>query len=78
MIPSERLSLEHDVGNDCEHDEADTFLHNLQLYQRERPAVSLEPDSVGRHLAAILKEGNAPREGNDAYQRPIAWNATLL
>lgn len=72
VVPFQGFALEHNVCNKGKHDKAYALLHHLELYQRERAAVALEANAVGWHLATILKEGNAPREGNDAYQWPVA------
>lgn len=62
MVPMQALSLEKDIYYDREHAEADTFLYDLQLYKRKRTAVANKTDAVCRHLAAILKQGDAPRK----------------
>ena len=74
----ERLPLKEDVGHDGEDDERDALLDDLELNETEGTAVALEADAVGRHLAAILKEGDAPREDDDAQQGPIGRDARLL
>ena len=71
MVPVEILMLEHDVGDDGKDSQRDTLLHDLQLYQREGTAVADEAHAVGWHLTAVFKEGDAPREGNDAEQGPV-------
>ena len=69
------LPLEEQVGYDAEHNQGDDFLNDFELHQRERSAVVDEADSVGRHLAAVFKEGNSPRESYDAEKRPIGGDA---
>ena len=78
MVPVQMLSLENQVGNDAEHDEGDDLLYDLQLHQRERPAVVDEADTVGRHKETIFYACYHPREGDDAYQRPIRRDARLV
>lgn len=78
MIPVQALPLKQDVGNDSKDDERDALLYYLQLYQRERTAVPFEADAVGRYLTAILKKGDAPREGDNGNERPVAAGARLL
>ena len=72
------LVLEHQVGDDGEDRQRDTFLNNLQLNQIERSAVSCKTNAVGRHLTTVLEEGDTPREGDNANQGPVAGRASLL
>ena len=74
----EMVALKEDVGDDGEDGQRDALLNHLQLHQVEWAAVVDEPQPVGRHLAAILEKGNAPRESDDAQQRPVARDARLL
>lgn len=60
VVPMQVLALEHDVCHDGKDCETDALLHHLELYQRERTPVSGEPEPVGRYLAAIFEEGDAP------------------
>jgi len=53
-------ALEHDVGDDAEHGQRDALLYDLQLDEVEGTAVFYETDTVGRHLTAVFKEGDAP------------------
>ena len=71
-------ALEHDVGNDAEHGQRDAFLNDLQLNEVEGSAVLNEAETVGRNLTAVFKEGDAPREDNDAYQWPVVRYTVLL
>lgn len=71
VVPMERLPLKQHVGNDCEDYQRHAFLYDFKLYERERTAVAVEPDAVCRYLAAILEEGDAPREGDNADKRPV-------
>lgn len=66
MVPMQVLSLEHYVGHNSEHPQTDALLQNFQLHEIERPAVSTESHPVGRYLAAIFKESDAPREYDDS------------
>ena len=68
-------SLKHDVGNDAEDRQRDTFLYDLQLNEVERSAVLNKPQTVGRNLTTVLEESDAPREYNDAQQRPVIADA---
>ena len=55
----------HVKGNHREedkHHQGDDLLQYLKLHQRERTAITLEADAVGRHLQAILEKGNSPRQ----------------
>ena len=60
MVPLERLTLEHYGHHDCKYCQGDRFLDDFQLHEVEWASVSVEADSVGWNLCAILKEGNAP------------------
>ena len=60
MVPMNVLSLKENVGNNSEDTERDAFLNHLELNEVERSAVADEAQPVGRHLAAVLQEGNAP------------------
>ena len=71
MVPIEMLALEHDVGQDGEHDDADAFLQHFELHQIEWASVAVEPQAVGGNLAAIFKEGDAPGEADDSNQGPV-------
>ena len=71
MVPVQMGTLEHDIGNDAEDGQRDTLLNNLQLDEVEGAAVIDKAQTVGRHLAAVLEESNAPREGDDTQQRPV-------
>ena len=66
MVPMQMSALEHDVGNDTEHGQRDAFLDDLQLNEVEWTAVIYKSQTVGRHLTAVFKEGDAPRESDDA------------
>ena len=78
VIPMQRLTLEEQRGEHGEDDERDDLLDDLELHQRERAAVAREADAVGRNLAGILEERDAPREEDDGKQRPMGGNLHLL
>ncbi len=78
MVPMQVLTLEQDIGYHGEYAQTDTFLYHLQLHKVERTAIALKTHAVGRHLAAILKKGNAPTEGYHPKQRPMAAHTRLL
>lgn len=77
MVPVQRLSLEHNVGNDGKYGQGYALLYNLQLYQREWSPVADKAQSVGRYLTTILEEGNAPRESNHPYEWPVGTDSRL-
>lgn len=72
------LVLEHQVGDDGEDRQRDTFLNNFQLNQIERSAVTGKADAVGRNLTAVFEESDAPRESDNTNQGPVAGRASLL
>ena len=71
MVPMQCLTLKKQVGNDGEDNQGDAFLYHLELYERERPAVARETYAVGRHLAAVFEESDAPRENDYSEKRPV-------
>ena len=78
MVPMQVCSLEHDVGNDAEDSQRDTFLNNLQLNEVEGSAILNEADAVGGNLTAVLQEGDAPRKRNDTQQGPVVRDTVHL
>lgn len=78
MVPVELFVLEDEVGNDGEYHEGDAFLDNLQLHKVEGTTIVYEANSVGRNLAAVLKESNHPREGYNQIKGPVGGYARLL
>ena len=75
VVPVQVGALEHDVGNDAEYGQRDTFLDDLQLYEVEGATILDEADTVGGNLTAVLQEGDAPREYDDAKEWPVAAGA---
>ena len=78
MIPMQLLMLEDEVGYQGEHHQRDALLDHLELHEVERTTVIHKAEAVGRHLTAILEEGDGPREGDDQKQRPVGRDARLL
>ena len=74
----QRLAPEEQRGEDRKDDERDDLLDDLQLHERERPAVAREADAVGRNLARILEQRDAPRQEDDGKQRPMGSDFHLL
>ena len=64
-------TLEHDVGNDAEHCQRDTFLYDLQLNKVKGTAVFYEPQTISGYLTAVFEEGNHPREGDNSDEGPV-------
>lgn len=75
VVPMESLALEEHGHDDGEYEQGDDFLNHLELNERERTAVFDEAYAIGGNLANILKEGYAPREGDDCNQGPTLANA---
>jgi len=71
VVPVERLALEQDGGEHGKHNQGDDFLYDLELHQREGAAVAYKADAVGRNLAGIFGQRNAPRKEDDAKQGPV-------
>ena len=65
VVPMERFSAEERRDDYGEDNQRHHFLNHLKLYERKRTTVVNEADAVGRYLAAIFKEGDAPREQDD-------------
>lgn len=78
VVPVQRFALEEQGGEDGEDDERHYLLDDFELHQREGAAVAGEADAVGRNLAGILEEGDAPREEDDGKQGPMGGNLHLL
>ena len=71
-------ALEHDVGNDAEYGQRDTFLYDLQLNKVKGTAIFYKAETSSGYLTAVLEEGYHPREGDDADEWPIVGYAVLL
>ena len=78
VVPMQMGALEHDVGNDAEYSQRDALLNDLQLNEVKRATVLDEAKTVGRNLTAVFKEGNAPREDDNADEGPVAAGARFL
>ena len=78
MVPVQVCALEHDVGDDAEHGQRNALLYDLQLDEVEGTAVLDKAQSVGWHLTAVFKKGDAPRKHNDADQGPMVGDTVLL
>ena len=78
VVPVQVGALEHNVGDDAEYGQRDTLLNDLQLDEVKGTAVLDKAQSVGRHLTAVFKEGDAPRESDDAYEWPVVTDAVFL
>ena len=75
IIPAEGLGLKQEQSQQCEDYQRDALLNNLQLKQREWASIAQKTDAVGGDGQAVLKEGYAPREGDDGNQGPALANA---
>jgi hypothetical protein len=64
VVPAELLA-EVEGDKDAENYQRDDFLDHLQLYGAE----AISANAVGRHLEAVLEEGNAPTDEDDFPQR---------
>jgi len=64
-------ALEHDVGNDAEYGQRDTFLYDLQLNEVEGTSILYETETISGYLAAVFEEGNHPREGDNSDEGPV-------
>ena len=71
-------TLEHDVGNDAEYGQRDTFLYDLQLNKVKGTAIFYKAETISGYLTAVFEEGNHPRKGNDSDEGPVVGNAVLL
>ncbi len=72
VVPVQVGALEQDVGNNSKDGQRYALLDNFQLNQVEGTSVVDEAHPVGWYLTAVLKEGYHPREGDNAYQWPVA------
>ena len=78
MVPMQVVALKHNVCDDGENGQRNTFLNDFQLNEGERTAVVDEAETVGWHLAAIFEKGDGPRETDDGNQRPVVADTRLL
>ena len=78
VVPADGLAFEDGGHDDGEHHQRDALLYDLELHEGERTAGDLGADAVGRYHKGIFEEGHAPREDNDAYQRPVLDKVHLL
>ena len=60
VVPMQVVALKHNVRDDGENGQRNTFLNDFQLHERERTAVVDEAETVGGHLAAIFEKGDGP------------------
>ena len=64
-------TLEHDVGNDAEYGQRDTFLYDLQLNKVKGTAIFYKAETISGYLTAVFEEGNHPREGDNSDEGPV-------
>jgi len=64
VVPAQMLA-EVEGDKDSENYQRDDFLDHLQLHGAE----TVSAEAVGRHLEAVLEEGNAPTDEDDFPQR---------
>ena len=48
------------------------------MHKGEGASVANESDAVGGYCKAVFDKGDAPREGDDADEGPVAANASVL
>ena len=78
VVPVKCLSFEDQGRKKNKYHEGDDLLDDFQLHEGERSAVLLEADAVGGHLGAIFKKSDAPREKDDADERPVGGHLHFL
>ena len=66
MVPMQSFALKHHVGNDGKHQQGDALLQDFELNEGKWSSVARKPNAIGRNLTAILKEGDEPREDDNA------------
>ena len=71
VVPVQMCALEHDVGNDAEYGQRDTFLNDLQLDKVEGTSILYETETISGYLAAVFEEGYHPRKGDDSDEWPV-------
>ena len=71
VVPMQYFALKHHVGNDGKYKQGDALLQDLELNEGERTTIARESDTIGRNLTAIFKEGDEPREDDNADQWPV-------
>lgn len=60
VIPMKRLATEKDGGKHDKDNKRDDFLYHLELHERERTAILVKPNAVGRNLHTIFYQRDAP------------------
>ena len=71
MVPMQCLALKEHGGEHGEHNERDDLLDDLELHQRERPAITRKTNAVGRYLARVFGQRDSPRKEDDGVERPV-------
>ena len=67
MIPAQGVALDEQHCKECEYNQRDNLLNDLQLPEGEGTSEFCATDAVGWHLEAVLKEGDAPTDKYDGY-----------
>ena len=70
MVPLQRLASEEYGRKQCEDYKSYNLLHHFELHQRKRASVTRKTYSVGRYLARIFGQRDAPRKDYNEPQRP--------
>ena len=76
VVPTEGVGAHEEEREEGEDREGDDLLQDLELPDRKRAAELGGAEAVGRHLEAILEEGDAPTQQHDDGQ-PEAFEPRL-
>ncbi len=68
MVHAECLAAEHQQREHREDRQRHHLLNDLELDERERPAVARESEPVGRHLKAVFEKRDAPTDEDQGDQ----------
>ena len=71
VIQPETFIFKYKKCEEGKHYECDHLLDDFQLHQRERAAILLIPEAVGRDLGTIFKEGDAPADTDDSHKAEL-------
>ena len=76
MVPLQRVALDEQHRKECEDNQRDNLLDDLQLPQRKRSTKLGATYAVGGNLEAVLKQCYTPAEQHDS-NHTVALQARL-
>ena len=67
VVPFQWVTLDKEHRKECEYNQRDNLLDNLELPESEWSAKLVATDAVSGHLEAVLKKCDTPADKHDAY-----------